>query len=349
MRPVRVVVVHGAVPEDAPPDERDVLVEVEAVIGALGRLGHDADALEVGRDLESAARQLQRVGPDVVFNLVESLDGRGDKIGLVPSLLEYLGLPYSGCPAHAILLTSNKLSAKALMRAAGVPTPPWLPEEVALAAGCLDGPHIVKSVWEHASIGLNGASVVTSAAALAGALRSLHDEVRGPVFCERFVDGRELNISMLERDNSPWCLPPAEIVFEDWPQEHPRIVGYRAKWDESSPEYRATVRSFEFALRDRALLDRVMAIAQRCWTTFGLRGYARVDFRIDGMGMPWVLEVNANPCLSPDAGFMAAAARCGLGGDEVVAEILRPVVDPKPDPGVRSEDGRVGNRGQYAS
>lgn len=345
---MRVAVVHGTVPADAPPDERDVLVEVETVVAALRGNCHEVETLGIGPDLREAARRLRTADPDVVFNLVESLDGRGDLIAVVPALLEHLGLPYSGCPAHAILLTSNKLTAKAAMRAAGVSTPAWLPAEAALAAARFDQPYIVKSVWEHASIGLGDASVVTSATALAEAIRSLQAEVGGPVFCERFINGREFNISMLETGNGPWCLPPAEIVFDGWPDGRPRVVGYRAKWDETSPEYRSTVRRFEFPAEDRSLLGRVVAVARRCWDVFGLHGYARVDFRVDGSGVPWVLEVNTNPCLSPDAGFLAAAARAGFGEDRVVSELLSRAVAPSSRPDASVSDLQVDGSGRHA-
>jgi D-alanine-D-alanine ligase len=64
-------------------------------------------------------------------------------------------------------------------------------------------------------------------------------------------------------------------------------------------------------------------IARACWHLFGLRGYARVDFRVDQDGQPWVLEVNANPCISPDGGFVAAAAQVGLSLNDVVGRIIQ--------------------------
>jgi D-alanine-D-alanine ligase len=100
------------------------------------------------------------------------------------------------------------------------------------------------------------------------------------------------------------------------------MVGYQAKWDERSPEFGRTPRTFEFPPRDAALLADLAAISRRCWSLFGLRGHARVDFRVDEGGVPWVLEVNANPCISSDAGFTAAAARAGLSMRDTVARIV---------------------------
>jgi D-alanine-D-alanine ligase len=114
-------------------------------------------------------------------------------------------------------------------------------------------------------------------------------------------------------------LPIAELRFQDFPAGKPRIVGYAAKWDTTSFEYRNTVRSFEV---EAELAGRARELALHCWELFALGGYARVDFRVDSGGRPWILEINANPCLSPDAGFAAAAAEAGIDFDTMIAALL---------------------------
>jgi D-alanine-D-alanine ligase len=117
-------------------------------------------------------------------------------------------------------------------------------------------------------------------------------------------------------------LPPAEIHFEGFPSNKPKIVGYAAKWDENSVECQHTRRSFTFVEADLYLLDRLKELALRCASFLQVQGYARVDFRVDGAVVPWILEVNANPCLSPDAGFFAATQRARLDFDDVIERIL---------------------------
>ena len=117
-------------------------------------------------------------------------------------------------------------------------------------------------------------------------------------------------------------LPVAEIVFDDFPEGMSRVVGYEAKWQEDSFAYIHTVRRFPEDPADAVLLDRVREIARAAWRICGLRGYARVDLRLDEDGEPCILEVNANPCLAADAGFMAAAAKAGLAPRDVVGRIL---------------------------
>jgi D-alanine-D-alanine ligase len=141
-------------------------------------------------------------------------------------------------------------------------------------------------------------------------------------FAEVFIPGREFNLSLLNGPSGPEILPPAEIMFEDFGAEKLPIVGYRAKWDTESYEYHHTPRRFAFPPEDAVLLNRLQSIAVRCWEIFGLNGYARVDFRVDVQGRPWVLEINSNPCLSPDAGFAAAVSQAGLTYNEAIERIV---------------------------
>jgi D-alanine-D-alanine ligase len=122
-------------------------------------------------------------------------------------------------------------------------------------------------------------------------------------------------------------LPVAEIRFDAFPADKPRIVGYAAKWDLESFEYRNTPRSFTV---EPELAERLRRIALDCWALFRLDGYARVDFRVDESGRPWVLEVNANPCLSPDAGFAAALAEAGLGYEAAVERLIDDALERAP-------------------
>jgi D-alanine-D-alanine ligase len=331
---MRVVVVHNAVDESDGPDAKDVLVQVETVCEALGVLGHDTDTIACTLDLDRLQRTLTFLSPDVVFNLVESLAGTGRLIHLVPFVVDVMGVPYTGSSAERILITSNKVMAKHHMIVQGLPTPAWIgpyPEGRLEADPAEDGGHcedtwIIKSVWEHASIGLDETNIVKGKekAKLLSILRLRAGGLGGSCFAERFVDGREFNLSLLGGGpDNPMVLPPAEIVFEGYDEKKPRIVDYKAKWDETSFAFQHTPRRFDFHPEDGPLLETLKGLAKKCWSVFGLRGYARVDFRVDQTGKPWILEINANPCLSPDAGFAAALAQ----GEVAFSESIRYILD----------------------
>lgn len=319
---MKILVLHDHVPDQSTPDHADALAQSRAVCAALELLGHEWMTLGLTLDLEAARAALQQLQPDLVFNLVESLDGQGRFIHLPLHLLDSLKIPYTGVLATSMIQTTNKLFGKQVMRAADIPTPKWWTMndlhrlgQQSLVACTADARVILKSVWEHASIGIGGDSVMQSdsAAAVRDALESRLDALGGEAFVEQFIDGREFNLALLAGGESgPELLPPCEIVFEDFGDDRPRIVNYNAKWDEHSFEYAHTPRKYDFDVRDRPLLERMQSIALHCWQAFDLRGHARVDFRVDRHGQPWVLEVNANPCLSTDAGFAAALDRAGM-------------------------------------
>ena len=317
--PKPLAILHDAHAALGPPDQSDTLLEAQAIAAAVRELGYAPTIVPVGLDLAAFERTLTALAPAVAFNLVESLEGRGRLVDVVPALLESLGVPFTGCSASAIALTSDKPLAKRLLTQAGIATPalfgaaitsPAPPAATAAALGgaASDGSWIVKSVWEHASLGLDDDSVV-AAARVARTIERRQTELGGDWFAERYVPGRELNVALLAERAGPRVLPVAEMRFDGFPAAKPRIVGYAAKWHTASFEYRHTTRSFAV---EPELAARVGRVALECWELFRLDGYARVDFRIDERGAPWVLEVNANPCLSPDAGYAAALAEAGI-------------------------------------
>lgn len=325
---MKIMVVHNRVSAGDALDARDVLIQAEAVSMALAGLGHETTINSCSLDLQEMRNTLGVVKPDLVFNLVEDLGGYGRLIHLFPCLLDALGIAYTGSPAEAVFLSSHKTMAKERMRCAGLPTPSWAgpypPVGTLPPMGATAGKWIIKSLWEHASLGLDAGSVVTTASpeVLAAEMRTRCTRLGGACFAEEFIDGREFNLSILAGEKGPEVLPPAEIIFAGYGPDMVRIVDYQAKWEEDSYTYQHTPRRFDFAAEDQELLEQLREIARRCWEVFGLAGYARVDFRVDGSGHPSILEINANPCLSPDAGFAAAVARAGLDFAQAVARIV---------------------------
>jgi D-alanine-D-alanine ligase len=323
----RILILHGRVGAEAGADEQDVLEEVREVSAALTALGYEPVPLPVSLDLQAAARSLGELEPLLVFNLVESIEGQDRFLHLAPCLLDSLGIPYTGTGSQGMYLASNKLLAKRLFLQAGIDTPVWIGAEQALASEPdFQPPYIVKSVWDNASLGLE--CIFGDRRELRERLSALAAETRlADSFVERYVAGREFNLSLLQSGSQAEVLPPAEMLFVDYPPEMPRIVGYAAKWDPASFEYTHTVRSFDFREQDRRLVEELGELSLACWDQLGIGGYARVDFRVDGRGSPWILEVNPNPCLSADAGLAAAASRAGYSYRDLIQRILQPVLE----------------------
>jgi len=321
MRKRKVVILHNQVSDDSPKDELDVLVQADEVFKSLSELGYQPVTVPFSLAFEKTIRAIKKLNPLFVFNLVESVEGNGQLIHLAPALLDHLNVPYTGCSQEAIFVTSNKILSKKLLQLAGIASPPWLWAENPLEAQALGaGTYLLKSVWEHASNWFDDSSIVTvkDAVELRSFLEKKNQNGHGHFFAEKYIEGRELNVAIL----AGTFLPASEIRFVEFPADKLKIVDFRAKWEADSFEYIHTPRCFDFSQADQPLLTELQVIARRCWEFFNLRGYARVDFRVDGQGRPWVLEINSNPCLSPDSGFNAAAERMGLSFTNMVERII---------------------------
>lgn len=318
---MKVAIVHDRIGPDARVDERDALEQAALVRELLAALGHTSVRLEADADLAALGRRLRAEAPGLVVNLVESLGGVAERIHWVPRWLESLGIPFTGGGSAAIRATSNKLEAKRRLRAAGLPTPDWV--EPGARAPEAARRWILKPVWEDASIAIDDAAVVDAGGSLLERLLGARAERVGrAVFAEAYVEGRDFNVGLLAKAGGFEVLPPAEVVFERWPEGKPRLYGFAAKWDPRSLEWDRTPTVFDCASREPALAARLESLARACAALFGLSGYARADFRVDERGEPCVLEVNSNPCLSPESGYLEAAALLGLAPREVLARIV---------------------------
>jgi D-alanine-D-alanine ligase len=345
---MRIAVLHNAVSAADSLEDQDVLVQVDVISQALRKLGHELAVVPCTLNLAAMQDDLARLQPDVVFNLVETLAGDDALAYLVPAVLDSMKLPYTGCTSVATFLTTHKLIAKERLLQAGLPTPAWITttplslsgsgaggegqSDTPLSSygrgaggeGFADTAWIIKGVWEQASRNLDEDSIVTGVDEAALRTRLVEQAARlgRPCYAEQFIVGREFNIAVLDGPDGPEVLPPAEIDFSAFPEGKPRIVGYRAKWHADSFEFQNTPRRFEYPTADQPLLGQLRSLSLRCWELFDLRGYVRVDYRVDQSRQPWILEINTNPCLSPDAGFAAALQQAGIPFDEAIGRIV---------------------------
>jgi D-alanine-D-alanine ligase len=324
----RILVVHNRDYEgaEADPENRareDVLGTVHSVAKALDAIGWEAGTVGVGADLDDAMAEIAEFSPDVVFNLCESLDGMSTLEPLLPMLLERVGVAYTGSSPLTLGLAVHKHKAKDVLRGAGVPTPEaMLLTTPDVSRVTLPFPLIVKPVREDASVGITVDSVVHDRAALERQVTFVLARYRQPALVERYIEGREIYVSLLGRsDGGADMLPLYEIDFSEMPAGSPRIVSFDGKWVESSPEFRGT-KPVPCEGLPEAALSRIAEVASTGFAAMELRDYARLDVRLAADGTPYVIDVNPNCDLSEGAGFARAARAAGLGYDDVVRRIV---------------------------
>jgi D-alanine-D-alanine ligase len=333
--PGRAVVITGFIAGDAPADELETLEQVEAVRLCLEGRGWLVEHRMLEGQGNGLTRELRRSLPDLVFNLADTVEGTGALAWRVPELMDRLAVACTGNGAAALRTSTDKRVCKGVLQAAGIATPASLEpgnagERGPFAPRAAPGHWIVKPACEDGSVGIDAHSVFDDLAAARAAAVAHERRTGSPWLVEEFIDGREFAVSMLETGGRCRTLPPAEMRFEGFPDGRPRILDYESKWATDSLAYATTVRSFSFTAADAPLIRRLVEIAEACWKALGLAGYARIDLRVDGQGKPWVIDVNANPSLAPDAGFAAAAAQAGIDYEELVSRIAEAALLRRP-------------------
>jgi D-alanine-D-alanine ligase len=311
----KVLIYTTALSDNSTPDDKDVENEAAFVLGVLHNISYEVK--QRGYNSLNLKRDIEEIKPSFIFNLVEAINGKDSSAYIAPISFEKQGIPYTGCTLDAFLKTQTKLGAKGIMKKEGIPTPSWLTLGNLGVMDISRKKFLIKSDINHASKDLE--------AKLFGDKKEIKDAMylKGDdFFAEEYIEGREFNVSIVGPLGEGKVLPPAEIIFSNWFPNKLKIVDYAAKWDETSHEYHNTDRTFNFSDRDKPLLENIEEICKKCWNIFDLRGYARVDFRVDEMNKPYVLEINTNPCISPDAGFIAAAHQAGMTDEEVIRNII---------------------------
>jgi D-alanine-D-alanine ligase len=334
-RPRRVIVLYNtdyAPGAAGPVDASSVELAAGAIHAALGEAGYEAELDSIqGIDASDVLEGVRARRPDLVFNLCESMAGDARNEPTLAGLLDLYGIPYTGADLLGLASCLHKQRTKEILTARGVATPPYryLADAGALDAeadpeglDALDYPWFVKLAHEDASVGITEQNVVRSAADLRARAGALMRDHRQGVIAERFVDGREINVTLLGNGRELRVLPLHEIDFGAMPGERPKIVSYAAKWDEAHVDYAGT-KSVPLQGASPALIAAAEATARAAGAALGLRDYGRVDLRIDAAGAPWVIDVNPNCDLSPDAGFARAAAAAGMSYAELIDTVAR--------------------------
>jgi D-alanine-D-alanine ligase len=299
-----------------------VMEEVRPVYRALSELGYTVVKVPLRPPLELVEERLRALEVDLVFNLFEGFEGRPETEATVAGMLSELGIPFTGNPASALLLSLDKVRAKTILAEGGIRTPKYQtlsPENLHLFS--LNFPCIVKPIREDASHGLSEESVVNDLDQLASQVSKISQHFRGASLVEEFLEGREFNVTVLGNSKTgPIVLPVAEIVYY-LPPEMPKLLTFAAKWHLDSQYYKGTKATCPAEIEDSEK-ELISLTASTAFRLLGCCGYARVDMRMDAEGILNVLEVNPNPDISPGYGAARQAKAAGMTYKQFIEKIV---------------------------
>jgi len=322
---VGIVILHNLTSETAAWRESDTGVndQVSEAASGLRALGVSCRTAGVRR-LADIPAAVSSTPSAIVFNLVEALDDSISDFNLVPAVCKALGMRCTGAGTPNLLLTFDKGLTKHCLSCRGIP----VPEGVEIHSGAVPEagtlsppPWIVKPLRADGSEGILDDAVTSDPSKADFLVRRIRDSCGCPALVEKFIEGSEFGVSLLEGAEGVEAMPVSEIDFSLFPNSRPQIVDYAVKWVPGTVPGVVSPRRIPAHIPPD-LSDRIRETARRAWLAAGCAGYARIDFRMDREGRLFVIEVNSNPDVSARGAFRAAIKAAGITWPQCLVRIL---------------------------
>ena len=294
---------------------------IDAVAGALEGIG-EVIRLEADKDFP---RRVLEAKPDFVFNIAEGLYGV-NRESHVPSICEFLGIPYHASDPLSLALTLHKGRAKEIMAYHGVPTAPFVVANTRADARNVNLPFplFAKPALEGSGKGITEKSLCSSRAKLVQEVGDLLDTYQEPVLIESWLPGQEFTVAILGNGKEARCLPLVGMRWDALPLGAQPIYGYEAKWIWDTPDHPLDL--FECPANvSKELARDVRSAALSAYRILGCRDWCRVDVRCDAAGRPMVVELNPLPGILPNpqdnSCFPKAARAAGMTYDTLIQTV----------------------------
>jgi D-alanine-D-alanine ligase len=325
---MRIALTHNLRLSDSEEEaEFDTRETVDALAGAIERLGHRVERIEVSGPASRTVARLEAFGPDLIFNTAEGRRGRFRE-AFFPALFDELGMPYTGSDAYALALTLDKQLTKLVLAQHGVQTPRWQyvedPRQVQVNA--LRYPVFVKPNFEGSSKGITQDSVVEDPLRLHEVVREMLARYPAGLLVEEYIVGRDVTVPYLAAavPERKGVLQPVEYVIDEAASATRKYAIYDYELKTKLDRY-VSVRAPAKVKRSQA--DRIQQLAEIVYRQLDVQDLGRIDFRLGEDGEVYFLEVNALPSLEPGAGIYASAALEGLHTDAVIGAVIRSAME----------------------
>lgn len=299
-----------AVVMGGPSAEREVSLNTGAAIAnALREYGY-TNVVEIDLDPRNFGKQLAESKAEVVFNAVHGLYGED---GRLQTLLEIREMPYTGSGMIASVSCMDKVITKRMLRDAGISTPACLivnKKESGIKEKIMQRfslPVVIKPASQGSSIGVE---IVKEEAQLEEALANAFKYSRD-ILVEEFIGGKELTVSMMQKDGEVVALPVIHIA------PHSGTYDYHSKYTKGATEYICP------ADLDEETTKKVQEISKQAYEVLGCSGVARADVMLDEEGNGYVLEINTVPGMTATSLVPKAAAAAGISFPELCNIILQ--------------------------
>ncbi len=297
--------------------------ELNYIVKSLKKKFSDVEALAINNDFYSNIDNINNFSPDIIFNLVESVEGIASFEAYMAGVYEIMDIPYTGNTPQCLANCLNKEITKRILISFNINTPKYIVISKSNIKKFnqhreIKFPVITKLLNEDASIGISENSVIYDNKNLIQQLEFLFDTYNKDIIIEEYIEGREFNVAILNGK----ILPISEIEFRTLPNDLPKIVTYEGKWMPDSVYYKNTIPSCPAKI-NRKIKSLLEKTALAAYNALECRDYARIDIRLSSEEIPYVIEVNPNPDISTDSGFSRAVLATGLSYADLLYEIAK--------------------------
>lgn len=261
--------------------------------------------------------------PDVVFNLTEHFNNRSAYDQNVASLLEMLGVRYTGSGPTGLTLCKNKGMTKEILAYHRIRFPAYAifpPGATIRRPKRLAFPLFIKPLQEEASYGISQDSFVDNDESFEERVRFVHERMNQEALAEEYIEGRELYVSILGNRRLQ-VFPIREVIFSEVPEGRPRFSTFKAKWDDAYRQRWGIQNIFAQPLPE-GIAERIAQICKKVYRVLRIRGYGRIDLRVAPDGDIVILEANPNPNLADDDEFAQSALKAGVIYEGLIQRIL---------------------------
>lgn len=302
--------------------EWDSFETIEAIRNALESAGHTVDLIEADSD---AFGKLSALKNEIIFNVAEGIGG-ASRESQIPSMLEMLGIPFTGSDSVTTGICHDKARCKEILSYYRIPNAPFfITDDPNLSVADNKFPKFVKPLHEGSSKGIYNSSVAFNEQELRAEIERISKSYGQPAIVEDYLPGKEFTVAVLGNGSSMRVLPIVEINLESVPEGFNRIYSYEVKWFFDTRESKLDI--FRCPAEIPAeLYNEIERVCLNTCKALRIRDWARIDVRLDENNIPNIVEVNPLPGILPDpqdnSCYPKAARHAGLDYNSMINAVL---------------------------
>ncbi len=289
-----------------------------SVLAALNSAGYHPTLIDIDK---IGFEGIQQMDLGILFNVCERLHGDAAYERQIASLLEMMGVKITGSDGSTLSVCNNKIMAKAMAIHHSIPTPKhavfFSREQPQMQE--LDFPVIIKPASMHNSIGIFKDSIAFTEEDMRKKASRIMYQYRQPALIEEYIPGRDIEVSIFGNNGGARALPPVEVHYPRLSDQTQKFFSYESKWSRDKQESGKYRKAESLSDLEES---RIVQLAKKCYKLFGIRDYGRIDFRLGDDGSMYLLEVTANPGLSPGDSTIMAAEYSGMNHTSAILELF---------------------------